>query len=291
MLSAPIKLPPIHVRHASPSFQGNGQPKIKFVNPNSGNFDRNIRHAATLPYNMIAHNELEGQNVIICGSGPTLTEPDVLDRIREYQSQGYILCALKKAIKVMHEKGFKIDYAVTMDPGAHIACEDRIYKAPGVTHICASSSDPELFKYLEGEKIKIFHSACGLPNETQLYHELFNDPWCAGGGYNVTNRAAAAFLYMGANELVFAGVDGGWRDNEKFYADGTNNRPGVDMKDNGIVDGKNWNTRPDMLASSVALAKLAQQIGPRAVFLGDVMPEKLRYKDEAFLQKCVSFQK
>lgn len=292
MLAAPLKLPPIHIRHMSLNFQPSGQPKIKFVNPNSGNFERNIRQTSALPYNMIKPDELKGKNVVICGSGPSLTNPDVLEKIKKLQEDGYILVALKKAIKVLHEKGFKIDYAVSMDPGAHIACEDRIYKAPGITHILASSSDPELFKYLEGEKIKIFHSACGLPNEVTLYQQLFTDGTVMGGGYNVTNRAAAAFLYMGVNHMVFAGADGGWRDNEKFYADGTDNRPGVDMQDGCKVDGVRWNTRPDMLASSVALTRLAKKLGKdRIEFLGDVMPAKLMQKPEEFLDACVSFQR
>jgi len=290
MLQQPIKLPPVHVRYLSPNYQPNGQPKIKFINPNAGNFERNIRHAATLPYNMIKKDELHGRNIIIAGSGPSLQDSAVLDQIRDYQKRGYLLCALKKAIKVLHEHGFTIDYSVNMDPGEHVACEDRIYKAPGVTYLVASSCDPALFAYLAGEKIRIFHSACGLPIEALLYKELFTDSWISCGGYNVTNRALAAFEYMGIERFVFAGVDGGWRDGEKFYADGTNNRPGVDMTDEGQVDGNKWNTRPDMLASSVALAVRAKQLGERIVFLGDVMPEKLRHKDDAFLRKCVTFQ-
>jgi hypothetical protein len=299
MITAPLKIPPVHVRHLSPSFQNNGQPKIKFVNPNSDNFDGNIRNAADLPYRMIKHNELRGATVVIAGSGPTLNDPDVLESIRIEQSKGAILVALKKAIKVLHDKGFKIDYAVSMDPGDHVACPERIYKAPGVKHILATSSDPKLFEYLDGEEIYLFHSACGLPNEVQLYQQLWatksnveSDAWVAGGGYNVTNRAAAAFLFMGAKRLVFAGADSGWRDDESFYADGTPNRPGVDMCDKGLVDGKPWWTRPDMLASGVALAKLQKLYGEdKIVFLGDVMPAKLAKKDDEFLDNCVSFQK
>jgi len=279
--------------------QANGQPKIKFVNPNSKNFDRNIRNASKLGYKMIQRNELDGVRMVVAASGPSLTQPDVLDEIRRLQAEGWTVCALKKAIKVLADEGIKVDWAVSMDPGAHIACEERIYKAPGVKHIIATSSDPALFDYLKGEHIRLFHSACGLPNEVQLYQELFAnksgieaDAWVAGGGYNVTNRAVSAFLFMGVKQMVIAGADGGWRDGQSFYADGTQNRPGVDMCDEGRVDGKRWNTRPDMLASSVALTKLAKAMGPDQIrFIGDVMPLALLQKDDTFLANCVSFQK
>ena len=341
MLQTAIKFPPIHVRHLSPSFQQNGQPKIKFVNPNSGNFDRNIRYAAEQPYRMIQHKELLGKNIVVAGSGPSLADPNVITKIKELQAEGYLLCALKKALRVLHDQGLKIDYSVSMDPGAHICKPQRITKIPGVTYILATSSDVLLFDYLsadtsyltwlagqteedskrilddyydqymKGESlfnnlpecgavdILKFHSACGLPNEIQLYEELFAlrsgieaDAWVAGGGFNVTNRAASAFLFMGVNKMVFAGADGGWRKGESFYADGLPNRPGVDMCDEGKVDGTPWWTRPDMLASSVALTRMARSVGAdRISFIGDVMPLKLLDKDEEFLKNCVSFQK
>lgn len=318
---------PEHVRPYSVNF--NKQPRIKFVNPNVDNYKRNIEHASDLHrnhgYSMIQKDMLKGKAAVICGSGNTLGDEDVLDAIRKKQENGALLVACKQAIKFLHDKGFKIDYAVSMDPGAHIACPEKIYKAPGVKHIIASSSDPELFDYLKGEEVLIFHSACGVENEVKLYQDLFDNPDCMGGGYNVINRALSAFLYMGCLPITLAGVDSGWRAGQSFYVDGTNNRPGVDMCDNGRVEmtqaeqtlyralsekvankqdltdeevallgnlqSKVWHTRPDMLASAVALAQVAKQYSEQDFeILGKVLPHSLRYKDEAFLKECVSFQ-
>lgn len=313
---------PEHVRHISINFKQ--PPKIKFVNPNVDNYENNIKYASDLHKNkgfkLIQKDDLKDKGVIICGSGNTLKDPKVLGQIKQHQEEGMLLVACKQAIKFLHDKGFTIDYAVSMDPGDHIANPGKIYKAPGITHIIASSSDPALFKYLEREKIMIFHSACGVKNEIILYKKQFDNADVMGGGYNVINRALAAFMYMGCNKIVMAGIDSGWRDGDSFYVDGTNNRPGVDMCDNGKVEmtpqeqkeymilkkklelmkyekeklikleDMVWWTRPDMLASAVALARVARNYSKENfIILGSCLPLYLREKNDKFLEECVSF--
>jgi hypothetical protein len=266
--------------------------KIKFVNPNADNYERNIRNAAALNLPCIKKDQFTDKPiVIVAGSGPTLTDPEVLADIRAWVDKGAIIFACKAAIKILYDAGFTVDYAVSMDPGAHIAAPNKIYKAPGTTHIIASSSDPELFEYLKDEKVMIFHSATGYKDEVKLYNELFETSTCMGGGYNVVNRAVSAAFFMGAGKIVLAGTDCGWRKDQEMYADGPAHRAGVDMSDHGIVDGREWMTRPDMLASGVALAKLAKKREGDIVFLGDTLPSKLVLKDDAFLDTCASFNK
>ena len=313
-------------------------PNIKFTNPNTKNYQSNIEYAAKLHkkkgVKTISENMLEGRNAVVCGNGPSLGQPEVLDAIRDRVIAGDLVIACKGAIRFLFEKGINPDYAVTMDPGAHIARPDRkIYKAPSCTHIVASSSDPLVFKYLRssmpyqkwlesiskkdqkavlqddyilwvaGEltfddtpqedlhsKVMIFHSATGLKDETKLYKDLFTDDACMGGGYNVTNRAISAAIYMGIDKITLAGVDGGWREDQTFYADGAAMRKGVDMNDMGLVDGPPWMTRPDMLASAVAMAKLIKKDPDRFTTLGDTLPGKLAEKDDAFLDQCASFK-
>lgn len=298
----PIEVP-IHMRqYATP--QAGGGSKIRFVNPNSDNYDGNIRNAASLGLPMHkkdmfkSHPDEQGPTVIVAGSGPSLRDPEVLEGVRRYVDEGAIIFACKAAIKFLHDEGFKVDWGVSMDPGAHIAQPDKIFKAPGTKHLIASSSDPALFEYLKDEEVWLFHSATGYEKEVELYNTLFDVHECMGGGYNVVNRAVSAALFMGAGRVVLAGCDCGWRDEQKFYVDGKDQRPGVDMEDHGIVEadangtpGRKWNTRPDMLASGVALAKLAKKLGSdHMVILGDTLPSKLVLKDDEFLQSCASFQ-
>lgn len=360
MITAPVEVP-VHLRQYTdtPQQKGNtmqsGGQKIKFVNPNTDNYDKNIRHAAELHKNgircyrereLIPLGHKKGPPVIVVGSGNTLKETETLKQIRHWvDRKGAKIFACKQALKFLHERGFKIDYGVTMDPGAHIARPEKIYKTPGTTHIVASSSDILLFDYfkagmpydkwfesLDEEKqkrilekewdawksgdlklnpagedtaeIMIFHSATGYQNEVQLYNTLFETPAVMGGGYNVVNRALSAAIFMGASKIILAGCDCGWRKDEKFYVDGSQNRPGVDMSDHGLVEGTDssgkplpekdpdaaeWMTRPDMLASGVALAKLIKQHPDRFVILGKTLPSVLIHKDEEFLNNCASF--
>ena len=356
MITSPVVIP-YHLRQYSPVFaegvKNFGGKKIKFVNPNTDNYPRNIKYAGELHKHgvpvyhkdILQTEEGKGPPVIVCGSGNSLKDPKVLEDMWKWVDSGAIVMACKQAIKYLHEQGFKIDYGVSMDPGAHIARPEKIFKSPGTIHILASSSDPLLFDYIlssksfpewlterskeeqqkildldytawkKGEfelintraeqgKAMIFHSATGYKEELQLYENLFKEAACMGGGYNVVNRAVSAALFMGAAKIILAGCDCGWRKGDAFYVDGKNNRPGVEMEDCFMVEGtdaegnkinnpdaQQWSTRPDMLASGVALAKLAKDKKEQFVILGDTLPSKLVHKTDAFLQKCASFGK
>lgn len=291
MNAQPFPLTPHIQRFLMPPPTG---PKIRFVNPNTDNYDRNIRFYGELNKNgvpMIKQGMLpEGSTAIIVGSGPSLRSKETIDGIRAAVKEGAIVFACKAAIKFLYNRGIHIDYGVSMDPGAHIAKSSKIFKAPGITHIIATTSDPALYEYLKDENVMLFHSATGYKEETSLYKELFEQADVMGGGYNVVNRAVSAALYMGAFKIILAGTDCGWREDQEMYVDGPTHRQGVDMSDNGMVDGTPWITRPDMLASGVALAKLAKSLGEeRMTILGDVLPAALRKKDDAFLKQCASF--
>ncbi len=344
MIQNPLPLP-LGLQRFSLAEKTEGAQKIKFVNPNVDNFERNIRHAADLVkkhgLNMPRKDQHLGRGAVICGSGPSLKDPLVVEQIRErVRGQGYVLFATKAAIGWLHDQGLTPTYGVSMDPGAHIAAPHKIRKVPGVKHIIASSSDPQLFEYLMNEdehgpagEVWVFHSACGLINEVDLYKELFPDPTPIGGGYNVINRAIGIAQYMSCLPITVAGNDSGWRQGQAFYVDGQKNRPGVDMNDGGQVeltdaDGrispegeerkalieslqglspshftreqkarleyfeeKVWHTRPDMLASAVAMARLHRKLAPNMEFLGDTLPNRLLAKSDAFLKRCADFGK
>jgi len=336
-----ITPPHVAMMIAAETGQQKKKNQIKFVNPNTGNYERNILNAAELHKNgmpMMRPNIHKNETCIICGSGPTLTDPSVLAEIRHYvENENATIIATKAAIGYMANHGFNVTYAVSMDPGAHIADEEKMPRVPGVTHIIASSSDPAVFEYLKDESVWIFHSATGLANEVQLYDENFEVSECMGGGYNVVNRAISCAQFMGFRKTILAGSDCGWREGSAFYCDGSNNRPGVDMSDDGAVEltddnGKPnellarfidvsrrmaqfndenmipdelkqeyestrkevipyfWVTRPDMLASGVAIARLAKKLGhDRFILLGNTLPARLIGKSEDFLTKCANF--
>jgi len=259
--------------------------EIKFVNPNTDNFDRNIRHAATLGLPEVKPNTETGNKVVVVGSGPSLRLPENQARLKELVDEGAKIFACKAAIKYIHDLGYKIDYAASMDPGSHIAQPKKIFRAPGVKHFIATSSDPALFNYLKKETVILFNSACGLKNELDLYRELFENPVCVGGGFNVCNRAVTLCMYMDFKEIHLLGVDGGWKEGEPFYVDNT----GPTVKKvtmHADLDGTRWFTAPDMLASCVAFARLYRENPGKLFFIGDTLPQYLKDKDNQFLDDC-----
>jgi len=306
MIPERLIVPP-HVQDILPKEPSSGN-KIKFVNPNVKNYPINIAHAGQLHKDgmPVMKANMEKGTAIIVGSGPSLANPDVLEEVRRLtQEEGADIIATKAAIKYVHDQGILVKYAVTMDPGSHIACEEKVPRVPGVIHIVASSSDPTLFEYLKDEEVMIFHSATGYEKEVEMYQDLFEVADVMTGGYNVVNRAVSCAMYMGYKKIVLAGCDCGWRENESFYVDGKQNRPGVDMNDGGKVEmtddegamlspppegARHWMTRPDMLASGIALARMAKKFGPdRFLILGDTLPQHLQHKSESFLKQCGDF--
>jgi hypothetical protein len=276
------------------------QTKVQFTNPNKDNFRRNIMYASASGYPMTEKGRHEGATAVIVGSGPSLNDPDVIKALNGYwlaweRGEAVRFYGCKAAIKWLHEHGMTPDYGVSIDPGAHIACDEKISKAPGVTHIMASVTAPEVFEYLEGEKVEIFHSVSGLQEELELYKTLTGVSDFVQGGFNVINRALGVAQYHGCESFVLAGVDSGWRDEQPYYCDGVveMKQKKLFMRDRGRVDGKNWNSTPDMVASATSLARVAKEFDEKGEsekfrFLGDVMPEALRHADEEFLVDIAS---
>lgn len=272
-----------------------GEFKVKFCNPHSDKFVDHIRNAHTTGYPLIKANELQSKDgvAIVIGSGPSLKDPAVMAQIRELKKNGATIFACKAAIKYVNDRGAKPDYGVSIDPGHHIACPEKITKVKGVTHILATVSNPALFDYMKetNEDVMLFHSACGCPDELNLYKELWGKKQdVLGGGFNVVNRAVTIAQYMGFETIYLAGADGGWRDDQNFYCDEKCPISGkkVNMTDHGLVDGKIWHTAPDMLASSVAIARIAKKNPDRFFFIGDMLPASLSRHGDAFLKQCAN---
>ena len=273
--------------------------QIRFTNPNRPVFARNIMYASALGHKMIQKDKYKGLTAVIVGSGPSLNDPEVEDALRElHERSDVVILACKAAIKWMDDHGMTPDYGVSIDPGAHIACDEKISKVPGVTHIMASVSAPEVFDYLESEQVQIFHSVCGLPTEMDLYNVLFDDATVMQGGFNVVNRALAVAQYMGFESFVMAGCDSGWREEQDIYADGRGffkDQKKVFMNDGGLIDGSDWHSTPDMVASAVSLAQIAKMFdehgdSDKMIFLGDCLPQALRGKTDEFLKDVASTQ-
>lgn len=274
--------------------------QLKLTNANVAFLPMNIEYSASLKLPTLQRDiHRKAPGFIICGTGPTLLEPKTLKDIRRFSRQGFIVIAVKQAIRLLKEQEIKVHYSFAMDPGAAQLKKTPIDKE--VNYIVASSCHPAMFDYLTeaGCKITVVHSACGATKgnmaEMNIYEKYYPD-FChvedvMSGGYTVVNRAVHAAEYMGARQIIIAGAPFGWREGTEYYAksitEAASNATGPTLGDNGSVDGKLWFTKADLLPSAVSLAKKAKKNPGKFIFLGDSLAKGLEKKDENFLQQII----
>lgn len=265
--------------------------RIRFTNPNFEHLAEHIRASAARGLPMVPREAYgRARGAVICGSGPSLTTPATLARIRGYQRRGWHVIACKEAIRLLLDRGVRVDFSVSMDPGAEQW--RKTARDAAIVYCVASSCHAALFDWLLDEELTVwvFHSACGCPGEAALYASLFPCADVMQGGYTVLNRALALAVYMGFPRRVLAGADFGWRPGAAgYYAAGAREAAGnlgADLTDQGLVDGREWLTRPDLLASAIAVARLKRR-GAVDAILGDSLAGALARRDEAFLKRVL----
>lgn len=244
------------------------QPRMTFKNPNADKLEDHIRASAALGLPLLqkdCHKDAPG--FLVCGTAPSLVEPDNWAEVERLAGLGYIVVALKEAITLLTERGIRVHYTFAMDPDAK-----QVAKTPlvdGVIYCLASSCSPAMYQHVMagGHEVKIFHSACGLKNETDLYVDLFGKGDVVVGGYTLGNRAVAGCMYMGATKVHTAGIMFGVRTSQEgcqtneakgYYADGVVGKPGNTgawFEDGGKVDGTVWWTKLDLMASALDMAR------------------------------------
>lgn len=290
-----------------------------------------IRYAASLGLPMVQRDKHKGASCVIVSTAPSLNTKAVLSKIKKLYKRGTTVFALKEAIPLLEDKGIKVTYSCSMDPGG----ARQVSRTParkGVTYCVASSCNPMLFDHLLANEceVNVFHSACGhqesayergilmqaspseyatvegefllktfdgfefsplvplLRSEVDVYQEFFDNADVMQGGYTVTNRCLALAKYMGFSSVTLAGTDFGWR-----VKGGSNYVNSVDvevldpnyMTDHGAIDGKEWYTKPDQLASAVDVARKIKAGDVKVI--GDSLAVALSKHDEAFLAEVV----
>jgi hypothetical protein len=275
--------------------------QLKLVNPETNFLWMNIQYAASLDTPFAEKDSLkDARGVVVCGTAPTLVQASSIRAIQKLQKQGYMICAVKQAIRILKEYEIQPDFSVAMDPG-----EKQIKKTPldpSVVYYVASSCHPRMFNYLMkgGAEVRIFHSACGAQKdnlcEMDLYEKYFPNNCAlkdvASGGYTVVNRAIALCEYLGAKKIVIAGAPFGWREGDDYYAptvaEPAGNASGPTLDDKKQVDGKRWFTKADLLPSALSVARKAKEDPERYAFIGDSLAASLAKKSDTFLDRVVN---
>lgn len=281
---------------------GNPGASFHFSNPFQDKLHEHVRYSASLELGRVRKDMHKGsRGAIICGSGPSLLKFSTLEEIRKKARQGWTIIACKESIRLLRERKVTVHYSVSMDPTPWQV--DKTYLDPEITYCIASSCHPNLYRHVLDARCHalVFHSACGAKcpetglDEIGLYRRYHGYIATVMGGYTCVNRATALASYMGFPPSMtwLAGADFGWRDESTYYAKGAVGKAGnvtagknFDMQDHGQVDGRNWNTRIDMLASAVDLAKRLKtgQIGK---WLGDSLGKSLAKRDMAFINSII----
>jgi len=281
--------------------------------PNFAKFEQFIRaNAKTVNGKaraMLRPNTRQGQSVAIVGAGPSLN--DHLNELR-----GREVWAVNSALPYLLSKDVRPTHAFTMDQTKGML-KDWARVVAGVTYYVSSAVMPQLVAHLQrhGARLRWFHSFNGLEDppgwsksrgyELDLYCTLFPMSVMVGHGLNSVPRAVCLALAMGYSDIAVYGADCAcapdgppmpgysageeaylaWQKQITFYADG---RPAFEMFAGspfaeGVVDGRRWATRADMVISAQHLLDLVKQSGGRVRLVGDTLPNAIKDKPPEWL--------
>ena len=243
----------------------------------------------TLPgrHPVLTANEYEGQELVICGAGPSLS--NFKPFLQKFKGE---IWGANRALNYLHEWGVTKAKGVAIDPGTAMFGEVWV-DPPPTEYYLATSVNPGLVWHLEarGHPIRYFHSLRGGDDEPYLYRLLYPDTALAGRGLNVVNRALDLALYMGFKKVYLAGADNALGSDGAMYADG-GEMDAADVWLQGEVDGKKFRTKADMLQSATDLVRAKRDFklaGKRVVFLGKTLPAALDGKSDAYLSRVIRF--
>jgi hypothetical protein len=144
--------------------------------------------------------------------------------------------------------------------------------------------------------------------EEWLYLILYEPTVRVGSGLNTVTRAIDAALFMGFSKITVVGADCclrvrrpmpvgvPWHGEEHrkwleedviMHADGghalVSGATAVTMS--ATIDGRHWETKPDMAITASWLVRMKQKLGDRLVLVGDTLPNAIMDKDEEFLAR------
>lgn len=287
-----------------------GEEQTAFMN----RFHDAVRTYAT-QHHVVRENEAAGQHVVICGAGPSLR-----DDAAEWCPQGDQVWGCNSAAPWLAKNGHAVTHAFTVDqtPGMLRDWLD----APDVEYLCATTIHPHLTTWLrsKGRTLRFFNNYVGIkgepvpfrdemiPFEDWLYCVLFPPTIRAGSGLNSVNRAIDVALFMGFSKITVLGADCALRlkrpkpehfvhgdrahrrwleKHTVMHVNGTSAVHGgqTAITLGGMLDGRYWESKPDMLVSAVWLEMTRRRLQGRLDIIGDVLPNALRNKDVEFLRR------
>lgn len=274
--------------------------------PNREHFFAQIEENAKVVRRTATANSRLGRTVSICGAGPSLAdECESMEPTDE-------VWACNSSLPYLWDRSVRVTHGVTIDQHEMMLADHEFGRCLPVMYLLASSVHPNLVKRLMAHHrpITFFHSYLGIDNpegweppkdkpqlsyEMFLYTKRFPTSVMAGHGLNSVPRAICLAMAMGFETIYVYGADCAakqtdepmpprndgaaymeWLTRLTFYADG---RPasvyGNTPIAEGVIDGRAWHTRADMVISAQHLLDLQREykraFNRQVVFVGDTL--------------------
>lgn len=257
----------------------------------------------------------KGLHLIICGAGPTLA-----DHIEEYGPKADHVWGCNSAATWLVDNGHPCTHGFTVDQTAHML--EEWYSAPDIEYLLASSCHPHLAKFLtdKGRTFQFFHNFVGIRGrpdfvddegervtyENGLYSVCYAPTAIVGSGLNSVTRAIDLACFMGYESIKVLGADCAFQYTEEcpqgvdgspehlrwltecttMHVDGghalASEATAVTL--HAEIDGRGWETKPDMAISAVWLVMMARGL-PHLELIGDTLPNAIIDKPDDFLDR------
>ena len=227
-------------------------------------------------------DEYKDKTLVICGAVPSLKQAHKQVRKADH------VWGCNRAAVWLTDHGWKCTHGLAIDPG------ENMYKGvwkdpPAMDYLLATSVNPRLPDHLleHGNSVRFFHSLRGgVPEELQLYKMLFPPTALCFTGLNAGTRALDLADFLGYKQIYMAGCDHALSEDGEMYVGGEKFKI-LDLTVEGVIDGRKYVTRPDMLSSAKALAYRKKELGSRMEFIGMTLPRALSTKSPEFLERVI----
>lgn len=224
---------------------------------------------------MATPNMAAGRNLVLCGAGPSLKE-----HWSYYLGAGGVsrmpktdVWACNSALTWLLEQGAYVTHGFGIDQTEGLLAEWA--SAPNVTYVLASTVNPKVVAHLRshGRKVLWFHNFVGSTGEMALYKTIWPTSVMVGDGLNSVNRAMCLAQYMGYKTVTILGADCALGAGDVMHAngDGPEAHGATSVIMEGVIAGRTWVTKPDMIFSSVQMAKQAGVAFSRYKIVGDTL--------------------
>ena len=295
------------------------------VMPNQQHLYDHIKQNAPFAKEMVAPDTHKGQTVNICGAGPSLTPylSRRWGLWRKRLPPASQTWGCNSALQYLYDHGAKPTHGFVIDQGEEMLRPEEFGRTHDVVYYVSSSVHPRLVQHLlaEGRCLKWFHSYLGIEDpkgwdakavgksyEMALYTDarLYQSGVQVGHGLNSVQRAVCLALFMGFSKIRVYGADCAcapdgppmpdyfspeyrkWLGKLTAYADG---RTALDAYGpegtmaEGVIDGRRWHTRADMVISARHMLELVQTFPGRIELMGDTFPNAIKDKDAEFMSR------